>query len=122
MNYIYYTSEFSKKHVLFKDRSKFWTFLLKLNPNEPSTTIQAQPWNSVGPFHWNNRRLTLNEIKRIQGIPDSYFVAGIRGNGNEYGSNAWMQIGDAVPPKLAEVVGKHVKKYLGQHGETYLYN
>ncbi len=112
MNYIYYTSEFSKKNVLFKDRSKFWTFLLKLNSNEPSTTIQAQPWNSVGPFHWNNRRLTLNEIKRIQGIPDPYFVAGVRGNGNEYGSNAWMQIGNAVPPKLAEIVGKQVKLFL----------
>lgn len=113
INYIYYTSEFGNKHILFKDRSKFWTFLLKLDPNEPSTTIQAQPWNSVGPFHWNNRRLTLDEIKRIQGIPDSYFISGIRGNGNEYGSNAWMQIGNAVPPKLAEAVGKQIKKYMG---------
>jgi len=112
MNYIYYTREYSKKHVLFKDRSKFWTFLLKLNPNQPSTTIQAQPWNSVGPFHWNNRRLTLEEIKRIQGIPNKYYVSGVRGNGNEYGSNAWMQIGNAVPPKLAEVVGKQVRSFL----------
>jgi len=113
MNYIFYTREYSNENVLFKDRSKFWTFLLKLNPTEPSTTIQAQPWNSVGPFHWNNRRLTLKEIKRIQGIPLNYYVSGERGSGNEYGSNAWMQIGNAVPPKLAEVLANHVKSFIG---------
>lgn len=109
MNYIYYTKEKGYKRPLFKDRSKFWTFLLKLNPNDPSTTIQAQPWNSVGPFHWNNRRLTLLEIKRIQGIPDNYFISGERGKGNEYGSHAWTQIGNAVPPKLFYVVAKKVR-------------
>jgi len=112
MNYIFYTREYSKKQVLFGDRSKFWTFLLKLDPNEPSTTIQAQPWNSVGPFHWNNRRLTLKEIKRIQGIPDNHFVSGIKGQGSEYGSPAWQQVGNAVPPKLAEVVAKEVLRTL----------
>jgi DNA (cytosine-5)-methyltransferase 1 len=111
-NYIFYTKAGGCKNPLFKDISKFWTFLLKLNPHEPSTTIQAQPWNSVGPFHWNNRRLNLREIKRIQGIPDNYFVSGERGGEDEYGSPAWMQIGDAVPPKLAEVVAKQVIKYL----------
>ncbi|MFH1325367.1 MAG: DNA cytosine methyltransferase, partial [archaeon] len=111
-NYIYYTKAGGCKKPLFKDVSKFWTFLLKLDPNQPSTTIQAQPWNSVGPFHWNNRQLTLLEIKRIQGIPDKYFVSGEKGVRDEYASPAWMQIGDAVPPKLAEVVGKQVIKYL----------
>ncbi|MEA2033619.1 MAG: DNA cytosine methyltransferase [Euryarchaeota archaeon] len=112
MNYIYYTKEYDPKNALFKDRSKFWTFLLKLDPEQPSTTIQAQPWSSVGPFHWRNRRLTLNEIKRLQGTLDNYIVSGIRGNGNEYGSPAWMQIGNAVPPKLGEVVGRQVATHL----------
>lgn len=112
MNYLYYTKEFGYKKPLFKDRSKFWTFLLKLNPNDLSTTIQAQPWNSVGPFHWNNRRLTLLEIKRIQSIPDGYFVSGEREYGSEYGSNAWKQLGNAVPPKLGYAVAKEVKKSL----------
>lgn len=111
-NYIYYTRAGGHKKPLFKDVSKFWTFLLKLDPNEPSTTIQAQPWDSVGPFHWNNRRLSLSEIKRIQDIPDEYFISGEKGTGNEYGSPAWMQIGNAVPPKLAEVVARQVIKHL----------
>lgn len=112
MNYIYYTREYGSKNVLFGDRSKFWTFLLKLDPRQPSTTIQAQPWNSVGPFHWNNRRLTLREIKRLQGIPDRYYVSGVEGNEDEYGSPSWMQVGNAVPPKLAEVVGKQIGRFI----------
>ncbi|MFH1590948.1 MAG: DNA cytosine methyltransferase [archaeon] len=111
-NYIFFTQEAKYPTPLFKDRSKFWTFLLKLHPEEPSTTIQAQPWNSVGPFHWNNRRLSLSEIKRIQGIPDNYYIAGERGKGSEYGSPAWMQVGNAVPPKLGEVVSGSVSAHI----------
>ncbi len=112
MNYLYYTKRYNPKKALFKDRSKFWTFLLKLDPEQPSTTIQAQPWSSVGPFHWRNRRLTLNEIKRLQGIPDSYIISGVKGNGNERCSPAWIQVGNAVPPKLGEVVGKQAALHL----------
>ncbi len=110
MNYIYYTAEFNPKNAIFKNRSKFWTFLLKLDPKQPSTTIQASPWTHVGPFHWNNRRLTIAEIKRLQGIPDDYFVSGVREK--EYTSPAWRQIGDAVPPLLSYVISKEVKKFI----------
>jgi DNA (cytosine-5)-methyltransferase 1 len=112
LNYLYYTDRFSSGKTIFKNRSKFWTFLLKLDPSKPSATIQTQPWSSVGPFHWNNRRLTIDEIKRLQGIPDTYYVAGDGHNGNAYTSDAWVQIGDAVPPKLAEVVGKQVIRFI----------
>jgi len=114
MNYIYFTREYSNKHVLFKDRSKFWTFLLKLDPNQPSTTIQSQPWNSVGPFHWNNRRLKLKEIMKLQSIPLKYYISGIKGRKDEYGSPSWMQIGNAVPPPLAKVVGKCILSRLSK--------
>lgn len=112
MNYLHYTKRHNPQKSLFNDRSKFWTFLLKLDPEQPATTIQAQPWSSVGPFHWRNRRLTLNEIKRLQGIPDSYVVSGVRGNGNEYCSPAWIQVGNAVPPMLGEVIGNQVALFL----------
>lgn len=110
MNYIYYTKAGGCKKPLFKDISKFWTFLLKLDPNQPSTTIQAGPWSFVGPFHWNNRRLTIKEIKRLQGIPDNYFVSGIKEK--EYTSPAWRQIGDSVPPILSYIIGKEIKKLI----------
>lgn len=112
-NYLHFTEEAGHPNPIFKNRSRFWPFLLKLDPEQPSTTIQAQPWNSVGPFHWNNRRLTLAEIKRIQGISDDYYISGNNmNNQNIYNSPAWMQVGNAVPPKLGEVIGQCVAKQI----------
>jgi len=52
------------------------------------------------------RPLTVREYARIQTFPDSYTFAG--GMGNQY-----KQIGNAVPVKLAEAMGRRLKEYLG---------
>jgi len=110
MNYLFYTERYSPMKPLFRWRSKFWTFLLKMNPTRPSHTIQATPGPYVGPFHWRNRRLTLEEIKRLQGIPASWKVSGK--SMPEYTSAAWRQVGNAVPPQLAAAVAAKIKEYL----------
>ena len=46
--------------------------MLKLSPNRPSWTIQASFSHNQGPFHWKNRFLRIEELKRLQTIPDSY--------------------------------------------------
>jgi hypothetical protein len=43
------------REPLFRWRRKYWSFLLKLAPDKPSPTIQAQPGPYTGPFHWENR-------------------------------------------------------------------
>src|SRR5207249_2053769 len=92
-NYLHFTKERGYPRPLFKWRSRYWTFLLKLHPERPATTIQAQPGPYVGPFHWQNRRLRVPELKRLQGFPDDYeFVGGRR--------SAQVQLGNAVPPPL----------------------
>lgn len=96
-NYLHFTKERGHPEPLFKWRSRYWTFLLKLNPEKPSSTIQAQPGPYVGPFHWENRRLRIGELKRLQTFPDNYEFAGNR-------RAAQVQIGNAVPPMLAEQV------------------
>lgn len=96
-NYLFYTAKRGHPNPLFEWRSRFWSFLLKLDPDQPSPTIQAQPGPYVGPFHWQNRRLRLAEIKRLQTFPDDYEIVGSRRSGQ-------MQIGNAVPPLLAEQV------------------
>lgn len=96
-NYLFYTEKRGHPSPLFKWRSRFWSFLLKLDPDQPSPTIQAQPGPYVGPFHWLNRRLRLAEIKRLQTFPDTYVIVGSR-------RSAQKQIGNAVPPLLAEQV------------------
>ena len=94
-NYLYFTEKRGHPEPLFKWRSRYWNFLLKLDPDQPSPTIQAQPGPWVGPFHWHNRRLRLPEIKRLQTFPDDYEIVGTR-------RSAQIQIGNAVPPMLAE--------------------
>lgn len=104
-NYLFYTEKKGHPDPLFEWRSRYWTFLLKLSPNKPSWTIQAQPGPYVGPFHWNNRRLTLDEKKRIQTFPDWYQFVGNK-------TSVQRQIGNAVPAHLSRVLGEHLKKYL----------
>lgn len=99
-NYLFYTQERGHPRPLFKWRSRYWTFLLKLDPERPSTTIQSQPGPYVGPFHWSNRRLRLLETKRLQTFPDDYLVVASN-------RRSWQhQLGNAVPPKLAEIVAR----------------
>lgn len=101
-NYLFYTEKRGHPAPLFKWRSRFWSFLLKLDPGQPSPTIQAQPGPYVGPFHWENRRLRVPEIKRLQTFPDAYEIVGSR-------RSAQMQVGNAVPPLLAEQVATSLR-------------
>jgi DNA (cytosine-5)-methyltransferase 1 len=96
-NYLHYTAERGHADPLFKWRSRYWSFLLKLSPDKPSPTIQAQPGPNVGPFHWENRRLRVPEIKRLFTFPDDFTLVGSR-------SSQQAQLGNSVPPLLARKV------------------
>jgi DNA (cytosine-5)-methyltransferase 1 len=99
-NYLFFTEKRGHPDPLFKWRSRYWTFLLKLDPDRPATTIQSQPGPYIGPFHWDNRRLRLLETKRLQTFPDDYAVVA-------RSRRSWQhQLGNAVPPDLAEIVAR----------------
>lgn len=100
-NYLWHTDR-GGGAPLFGWRRRFWNFLLKLAKDRPAWTIQAQPGPSVGPFHWNNRRLSIRELCRLQTFPDDVFVEGTR-------VAAQRQIGNAVPSLLAEVLGRKIR-------------
>jgi len=104
-NYLHFTEERGHPEPIFKWRSRYWSFLLKLSPNMPSWTIQARRSNNMGPFHWRSRILRVDEIKRIQTFPDRYLL-----EGNV--EKQWRQIGNAVPPLLAEKFGEAIAKHL----------
>ncbi|MCQ2224318.1 MAG: DNA cytosine methyltransferase [Paludibacteraceae bacterium] len=104
-NYLFFTEKRGHPNPVFKWKSRYWTFLLKLSPNRPSWTIQASFSNNQGPFHWKNRFLRIDEIKRIQTIDDDYILKGDM-------KEQWRQIGNAVPSKLAYVFAEQIKKYL----------
>ena len=104
-NYLFFTEKRGCPNPRFKWKSRYWTFLLKLSPNRPSWTIQASFSNNQGPFHWRNRFLRIEEIKRIQTFDDEHKLVG------DF-REQWRQIGNAVPTKLAYVFAKEILKYI----------
>jgi len=102
-NYLFFTEERGHPKPLFKWRSRYWSFLLKLSPERPSWTIQASHSNNMGPFHWKNRFLRIQEIKRIQSFDDNHIIVGNF-------RDQWRQVGNAVPPLLAKALAVSIKK------------
>ena len=99
-NYLWHTDR-GGGEPLFGWRRRYWSFLLKLAKDQPAWTIQAQPGPATGPFHWNNRRLTMREMARLQTFPDDVEILGSI-------ADAQRQLGNAVPSLLAEVLAKAI--------------
>lgn len=102
-NYLFFTEKRGHPAPLFKWKSRYWTFLLKLTPDRPSWTIQASFSTNQGPFHWRNRFLRIEELKRIQTFPDEYILLG------EF-KEKWRQVGNAVPVTMAKILAERIKE------------
>lgn len=100
-NYLFYTAKRGHPNPIFEWRSRYWSFLLKLDPDRASPTIQAQPGPNVGPFHWENRRLRVPEMRRLFTFPDDFEFVGKR-------ISIQAQVGNSVPPLLARRVAEQV--------------
>ena len=100
-NYLFYTERRGHPNPIFEWRTRFWSFLLKLDPNRASPTIQAHPGPNVGPFHWENRRLRVPELRRLFTFPDDFEFVGKR-------ASVQAQVGNSVPPLLARRVAEQV--------------
>jgi DNA (cytosine-5)-methyltransferase 1 len=108
-NYLHLTAHRGHPRPRFEWRTRYWTFLLKLHPERPAPTIQGQPGPWVGPFHWDNRRLRVAELKRLMEFPDDYHVMGTR-------REQQLQLGNAVPTRLAYVVASALRSELERVG------
>jgi DNA (cytosine-5)-methyltransferase 1 len=106
-NYLWHTARGGGMQ-LFGWRTRYWSFLLKLAKDRPSWTIQAQPGPATGPFHWTNRRLSAQELCRLQTFPnDLQFDCGL--------NDVQRMLGNAVPSLLAEVIAREIRvQLLGQ--------
>lgn len=104
-NYLHHTPR-GEGHPIFGWRTRYWSFLYKLSPDHPSPTIVASPSQNTGPFHWQNRLLSIRELAALQGFPSHYAFAGNR-------ASMQRQIGNAVPPALGEVLGRELLTQMG---------
>lgn len=112
MNYLWHSELYGRNK--FKSRARFWNFLLKLSPDLPSWTITAKPGNSIGPFHWDSRRLSNRELARLQTIPDDVEFFGTSINSPR------IQIGNGVPSLIGELLGNEIKmQLLGFRKQSY---
>ncbi len=110
-NYLVHTKERGSPAPAFKYRGRYWSFLLKLDPNKPASTLPAQrvTWN--GPFHWDNRHLRVREMARLQAFPDSVRFS-------DDLQTARRQIGNAVPVLLGAAVLDRVRAALSGDART----
>lgn len=84
-------------------RSNFGNSYKRLHRNEPSLTMV--PGNNAFSIHPTlNRSLTPREAARIQTFPDGHIFKGDR-------RKQCILVGNAVPPLLAEVIGKEIIKH-----------
>ena len=105
MNYKALTAWAGYPNPKFVADKRFWNFLLKLSPDQPSWTVCAQPGPWVGPFHWDNRRLRAPEVAAIQTFPRGYVFCGNR-------RSVQKQIGNAVPCLMGKAMIEFVKESL----------
>ena len=98
---------------LFGYRTRYWSFLMKLAKDQPAWTLSANPGPATGPFHWDNRPLSVTEMLRLQSFPPSWKVPGTR-------REQVRLVGNATPPLLAEVLARALgeqlfgKRYAGR--------
>ena len=78
----------------------------RLKEDEVSITIDTGHMNYFHPLE--NRVPTVRESRRIQSFPDDFIFEGSR-------TNQYLQVGNAVPPLMAQVVAEVIMKLLEEN-------
>ncbi len=78
-----------------------------VSPDKPGPTMRTEHHGNIE-WHWNGkRRLSAREAARIQSFPDNFIFYPST-------SQAYKQVGNAVPPILGWHVAKSVENYLNK--------
>jgi DNA (cytosine-5)-methyltransferase 1 len=87
----------------------------RLDPNKPSPTVTRSGFRDfIHPYE--DRMLTVRELACLQTFPLDWEFKGVRLDSYSSKRNTTMtqfgQVGNAVPPKLAEAVAKEIMEQL----------
>ncbi|MBS3947487.1 MAG: DNA cytosine methyltransferase [Dethiobacter sp.] len=80
------------------------TIYLRLKYDEPSGTV-VNVRKSMWIHPVEHRALSIREAARLQTFPDSFIFCGTK-------DSQYQQVGDAVPPMLAQAIAEHLCGYL----------
>ena len=81
-----------------------------MRTQEQSVTITTRfdtPSSGQFTHPFLNRAITVREAARIQSFPDNFIFYGNKGS-------QMKQVGNAVPPLLANAIAKQINRYLGE--------
>ena len=84
------------------------TIYLKLDENQPSGTV-VNVRKSMWIHPRLNRAISVREAARLQSFPDSYRFYGTK-------DSQYQQVGNAVPPLLAQAIAEHLTAILTANG------
>ncbi|MGJ8591297.1 MAG: DNA cytosine methyltransferase [Aquaticitalea sp.] len=98
-------ADLPERLIKHKNRTSFINRFQVVNPNGISNTVVAHIAMDghyyIHPDIEQNRSISLREAARIQSFPDDFFFEGSR-------TSAFKQIGNAVPPLMAEGIAKKI--------------
>lgn len=109
-NYSFFTAKRGHPNPRFEWRSRYSSFLQKLDPHKPSPTVAATKVTNNGPFHWENRHLRKRELARLQSFPDKYPLPMNH-------LEARRHIGNAVPPIVSAEIFWQIRVFMGEANE-----
>jgi len=92
--------------------NKWW----KLNPDQPSRTLTAHIGkDTYSHIHYDSKQarvISVREAARLQSFPDGFQFVGAM-------NSAFTQIGNAVAPLQAYVLGNHIRQLLLTTSQRY---
>ena len=86
------------------------TIYLRLLYNQPSGTV-VNVRKSMWIHPTKNRAVSIREAARLQSFPDNFKFIGTK-------DSQYQQVGNAVPPILAEAIAEHLANILKSEGEN----
>lgn len=108
----FHSLDASMKEDTYTDASRTQnTIYLRLKYDEPSGTVvnvRKSMW--IHPEH--NRAVSIREAARLQTFPDSFRFEGTK-------DSQYQQVGNAVPPILAEAIAKKLAELLDKSNYNY---